>query len=65
MRPDYKRHLQRKQKEQYDLKSDAINHTIGDKMWIYNPSTKPGLSTKLLHNWRGPYVIIDKLSDVN
>ncbi|CAC5393704.1 unnamed protein product [Mytilus coruscus] len=56
---------QRKQKEQYDLKSDVINYAIGDKIWVFNPSTKPGLSTKLLHNWHGPYVIIDKLSDVN
>ncbi|CAC5372715.1 unnamed protein product [Mytilus coruscus] len=56
---------QRKQKEQYDLKSDVINYAIGDKIWVFNPSTKPGLSTKLLHNWHGLYVIIDKLSDVN
>ena len=56
---------QRKQKEQYDLKSDVINYDIGEKIWVFNPSTKPGLSTKLLHNWHGPYIIIDKLSDVN
>lgn len=56
---------QRKQKEQYDLKSDVINYAIGEKIWVFNPSTKPGLSTKLLHNWHGPYIIIDKLSDVN
>ncbi|CAC5402754.1 unnamed protein product [Mytilus coruscus] len=52
---------QRKQKEQYDV----INYAIGDKIWVFNPSTKPGLLTKLLHNWHGPYVISDKLSDVN
>ncbi|CAG2215736.1 unnamed protein product [Mytilus edulis] len=51
-------------KEQYDLKSGVINYAIGEKIWVFNPNAKPGLSTQLLHNWHGPYIIIDKLSDV-
>ena len=52
---------QHKQKEHYDIKSELVDYEIGEKVWIYNPSSKPGLSGKLLHNWHGPFKIIDKL----
>jgi transposase InsO family protein len=55
---------QHKQKEHYDIKSESVDYEIGDKVWIYNPSSKPRLSGKLLHNWHEPFKIIDKLSDV-
>ena len=38
---------------------------IGDKVLIYDPTTQVGLSRKLTIRWKGPYVIIEKRSDIN
>lgn len=40
-------------------------YEVGDKVWIFTPSSKTGLSQKLMHNWHGPYEIVKKLSTVN
>ena len=56
---------QQKQKEYFDRKSVEITYELGDKVWIFTPDTKPGLSSKLLHKWHGPFEILAKLSEVN
>jgi transposase InsO family protein len=38
---------------------------IGDKVLIYDPTTKIGLSRKLTIRWKGPYTIIEKRNDIN
>lgn len=55
---------QQKQKEHYDDASKETHYTEGDKIWLYTPVTKPGLSAKLTHHWHGPYKVLTKLSDV-
>jgi len=55
---------QQKQKEHYDDASKETHYTEGDKIWLYTPVTKPGLSAKLTHHWHGPYTVLTKLSDV-
>ena len=40
-------------------------YNIGDKVLLYDPTTKIGLSRKLTIRWKGPYTIIQKRSDIN
>ena len=35
------------------------------RVWVYTPRTRKGLSKKLMHNWLGPYRIVEKLSLVH
>jgi hypothetical protein len=37
---------------------------IGDEVLLFDPTTKKGLSRKLVIRWRGPYVVIEKHSPV-
>lgn len=36
----------------------------GDKVWLYNPLQKRGLSPKLQRNWQGPFIVVTRLNDV-
>ncbi|CAG2203350.1 Transposon Ty3-G Gag-Pol polyprotein,Retrovirus-related Pol polyprotein from transposon opus,Retrovirus-related Pol polyprotein from transposon 297,Retrovirus-related Pol polyprotein from transposon 17.6,Transposon Ty3-I Gag-Pol polyprotein [Mytilus edulis] len=56
---------QQKQKAYSDKKSAEPDYEIGQKVWVYSPASKVGLSHKLLHPWRGPHRIISKTSPVN
>ena len=38
---------------------------VGDFIWLYNPAKKKGVSPKLTSKWEGPYLVVNKLSDVN
>ena len=38
---------------------------VGDKVYMYHPTTKKGLSRKWVKRWRGPYTIIKRTSNVN
>ena len=40
------------------------NYNLGDAVYLYNPSRKKGVSPKLQSFWEGPYLIIEKLSDL-
>ncbi|XP_062591603.1 uncharacterized protein LOC134253110 [Saccostrea cucullata] len=55
---------QQNQKERHDRAAKDTHFTKGDKIWLFTPTTKPGLSPKLTHNWHGPYEIIERLSNV-
>ena len=37
----------------------------GQRVWLFTPNNRKGLSSKLVHNWHGPYRIEEKLSPVN
>jgi transposase InsO family protein len=56
---------QQQMKERYDLKTAPVPFTIGQRVWVFTPKTRKGLSKKLLHRWHGPYRIVEKLSPVN
>ena len=51
----------------YDASKNAkdVHFKVGDRVWLYTPQVKKGLTSKLSHLWNGPYRIIRKLSDVN
>ena len=36
----------------------------GDRVWLYNPQRKKGLSPKLSSPWDGPFFVTEKLSSV-
>jgi hypothetical protein len=53
-----------RQKRIYDLKSSGNNLEKGQKVWLFTPFQRKGLSSKLARKWTGPYIIIEKLGDV-
>jgi transposase InsO family protein len=42
-----------------------LKFEIGDQVLLFDPTTPTGVSKKLVRRWRGPYVIIERHSDVN
>ena len=56
---------QQKQKEYYDRNAKEKNFVEGSKVWVFVPKAKKGLSKKLLHNYHGPYRVVEKLSPVH
>lgn len=53
---------QQRMKLHYDQTATTHEFELGQKVWVYTPKTRKGLSRKLLHTWHGPYRIIKKLS---
>ena len=58
-------HAQQKMKDYYDQKTKEPVFEVGQRVWVYTPRTRKGLSKKLMHNWLGPYRIVEKLSPVH
>lgn len=56
---------QQKMKTYYDKNSKEPDYIIGQKVWVYTPKTKKGLSKKMLHLWHGPYRLVEQLSPVH
>ncbi|XP_044164848.1 uncharacterized protein LOC122948816 [Acropora millepora] len=56
---------QQKMKEYYDRNASQPLFEIGQRVWVYTPKTKKGLSKKLLYNWFGPYRILEQSSPVH
>lgn len=56
---------QQAMKAHYDARSKAPDFVEGGKVWIFTPKKYKGLSKKLLHNYHGPYRIVEKLSPVH
>ena len=52
-------------KLQYDKNSADAPFEVGQRVWIYTPKVKRGLSKKLLSKWNGPFRICRKLSPVH
>jgi hypothetical protein len=56
---------QQSMKARYDRSAREPKFMLGDRVWVYTPKTKKGLSRKLMHHWHGPYRIIEKCSPVH
>ena len=54
----------RPQKRTYDQKAERSRFRVGDFVWLHKTAKTKGLSPKLQRWWHGPYLIVDKLSDV-
>ena len=48
----------------YDHKINHHTYEPGDKVWFYNPIRRPGLCPTFDMPWKGPFVVLDKISDV-
>ena len=53
------------QKKYYDRKSNLIHYRVGDPVWILISSKPEKGHKKLVPKYKGPFWIVDKLSDVN
>ena len=56
---------QQNMKEVYDRSAREPEFIVGDRVWVYTPKTKKGLSQKLMHHWHGPFRIVRKCSPVH
>ena len=52
---------QQKIKDYYDQKAKESIFEVGQRVWVYTPRTRKGLSKKLMHNWLGPYRIVREI----
>ena len=51
-------------KRYYEKSTNLNEHNVGDAVWFHNPVRKKRLSLKFHRPWRGPYTVIEKMSDV-
>jgi hypothetical protein len=56
---------QDKMKKQYDKKASDLKYSIGDYVYCYFPDILVGGSRKFCKTFSGPYILIEKVSDVN
>lgn len=54
----------RRMKDRYDLRTRGVQYNKGDRVWLYNHKRRKGFSPKLQADWDGPYVIVDRISQV-
>ena len=52
------------QKRYYDRNTQERRHSRGDLVWLHQVRLKKGTSPKLQNPWCGPWMVIDRLSDV-
>uniref|UniRef100_A0A3P9ICG4 Integrase catalytic domain-containing protein n=1 Tax=Oryzias latipes TaxID=8090 RepID=A0A3P9ICG4_ORYLA len=53
-----------KQKRVYDTRAHGPVFGQGDRVWVYCPVRKRGLSPKLMSHWQGPGEILEQISEV-
>jgi len=54
-----------KAKQQHDKRAGKVTFKTGDKVLVYDETLRRGRSKKLEALWTGPYIIIEKNSEVN
>ena len=52
-------------KEFYDAKISLNRYKTGDLVWCLQESRKVGIMTKLQHTYEGPFLIKNKVSEIN
>ena len=52
---------QHRMKQYYDRNTADSTFVQADSVWVYTPKTKKGLTKKLMHNWYGPYRVVERL----
>ncbi|GFX73304.1 retrovirus-related Pol polyprotein from transposon 412 [Trichonephila clavipes] len=53
-----------KMKTRFDARATRHDFHEGDKVWLWNPKRRKGLSPKLHTNWGDPYIVLKRLNDV-
>jgi transposase InsO family protein len=54
-----------KAKQQYDRKAKGETFKAGDQVLLYDETVRRGRSKKLESQWIGPYIVMEKINDVN
>jgi transposase InsO family protein len=52
-------------KKYHDRRAKHREFEIGDLVYLYQPTRRPGLSAKFFRPWGGPFQVTAKLSDLN
>ena len=52
-----------RQKAQYDRRHTPTQLQPGQRVMLYTPRNVPGLSSKLLEHWSGPYTILERVGE--
>ncbi|KAA3678006.1 uncharacterized protein DEA37_0008956 [Paragonimus westermani] len=60
---EHLRTAQRRQKDYYDRKAYGSPLKPGDKVWLRAEAPETGIPKKLFHEWKGPYVVHDIISE--
>lgn len=58
-------HAQQRMKDYHDRTVVPLKYSLGDRVWVYTPKNRKGLSKKLAHNYHGQYCIVQFLSPVH
>ena len=53
------------QKRHYDQNVRLVTYHPGDLVWLHSLARKPGKSYKLTRSWKGPFLILEKINEVN
>lgn len=56
---------QNHEKHRYDDHHRSVTYNNGDLVWVWMPMKQPGLSSKLLRKYHGPYKVLESTSPVN
>ncbi len=46
-------------KIQHDRKINSLDVSVNDWVYVFTPTSKVGLSKKLIHQWHGPFKILE------
>ena len=52
-------------KRNYDRGAKDQRYAKGDRVWYYSPRLQKGQSSKLQMPWKGPYTIVEEISDIH
>ena len=53
-----------RQKDYYDRGIKDCSFQPGDQVFLYNPALKPGEAAKFHREWKGPYLVLQKVTEV-
>lgn len=56
---------QRRDAQRYNLRHRDARYTAGDRVWVWFPVRRRGLSEKLLCRYFGPYKVVSQVGDLN
>jgi hypothetical protein len=59
------RRAHQKNKSYYDKKAKLRTFEVDDKVYLFCPAKKAGVCNKFRCVWKGPYIVKNKLSDLN
>jgi hypothetical protein len=54
-----------KNKSYYDRKAKERKFEVGDQVYLFNQAKKPGRCNKFRPFWQGPFVVVQKVSELN